>query len=412
MKEENENQEIENAEVLESLQEDILENEELQEVEELEYEDEAELASEEELDEIEDYGNGDQEEVYERKKPLGKLVTLVAFTAIMFISSTYAWFSAQKNVILSNLEGTVNVAEGLEISLDAHSWSQEVNFEHYTDQSVLKKMYGETEHNIIPSEMLPVSTTGKSGASDTIGGTDLIMYRGQNVDEIKLSGIQATNKTITDPANNQYPGYYAIDFFLRNSSREEGQDVLQLNADSAVLLKAGGTYTNGLQNTVRVAFALYEPTTAVPAVTNDQQTILDATTGASSTIKDVAIWEPNASDHADYIVTNNNRISWKSTDKPAYIADQTDGKFTATEKVPTYVLMSTAVGQTYEDIYKWDGTVTGLQKQITLQTSKIEGTYRIAEGVQNLICVNSAETAIYPNNQLVQLQHLIYQKIK
>ena len=164
------------------------------------------------------------------------------------------------------------------------------------------------------------------------------------------------------------------------------------------MLKAGGAYTTGLQNTVRVGFALYNSTTAIKASESDQSTILGAMTGDSITIKDVAIWEPNAKDHVDYIVTNNNKITWKAEDKLGYIADQTNGKFTATERIPTYALMSTAVGQEYTDIYKWDGSVTGLEKQITLQTDKLDGTYKIAGGVQNLISVNSAETSLYENN--------------
>ena len=66
------------------------------------------------------------------KRRLNSLILLVAFTAIMLIVSTYAWFSTQRNVSLSNLEGTVKVAEGLEISLDASHWSQEVDFAQYT----------------------------------------------------------------------------------------------------------------------------------------------------------------------------------------------------------------------------------------------------------------------------------------
>ncbi len=333
-----------------------------------------------------------------RTKALRKLIFLVGFTGIMLIMTTYAWFSTQRNVSISNLEGTVNVAEGLEISLDALNWSQGIDFSEYTDQNDLKKLYGETEHNIIPTEMLPVSTTGKSGTGDTIGGNELIMYRGENTDSIKLSNIQATSKTVEDPLDNQYPGYYAIDFFLRNNSREEGEDVLQLNTDSSVMLKAGGVYTTGLQNTVRVAFTLYNSTTPISASISDQSTILSAMTGDTATIKDVSIWEPNAKDHVDYIVINNNKITWKAEDKLGYIADQTNGKYTATERIPTYALMSTAVGQEYTDIYKWDGSVTGLEKQITLQTDKTSGTYKITGGVQNLISVSSAETALYENN--------------
>lgn len=333
-----------------------------------------------------------------RIKKLRKLIFLVRFTAIMLIMATYAWFSTQKNVSINNLEGIVNVAEGLEISLDAKHWSQEIDFSDYDDQEDLKQLYGETEHNIIPAEMVPVSTTGKSGANDTIGGNDLIMYRGENVDSIKLSNIEATSKDVEDVLDNQYPGYYAIDLFLRNSSRDEGEDILQLNIDSAVTLKSGGSYETGLQNTVRVAFALYNSTTAIPAVETDQDTILSAMTGDTATIKDVSIWEPNAKDHVNYIVINSNNITWKAEDKVGYIAYQTNGKFTAEERIPTYALISTAVGQEYEDLYKWDGTLTGLEKQITLQTDKEDATYRITGGVKNLISVTSTETALYENN--------------
>ena len=60
--------------------------------------------------------------------------------------------------------------------------------------------------------------------------------------------------------------------------------------------------------------------------------------------------------------------------------------------------MGPACATEYTDIYKWDGSVTGLEKQITLQTDKTDGTYKISGGVQNLISVSSAETALYENN--------------
>lgn len=73
----------------------------------MEYDDELESS-----EYIEDYG-------YESQKPLKKLVMLVAFMAIMLVTSTYAWFAKEKNVTIGNLKGIVNVVEGLEISLDA-----------------------------------------------------------------------------------------------------------------------------------------------------------------------------------------------------------------------------------------------------------------------------------------------------
>ena len=61
------------------------------------------------------------------RKRLNALILLVAFTAILLIVATYAWFSTQRNVTLGGLEGTVNVAEGLQISLDAMTWANEID---------------------------------------------------------------------------------------------------------------------------------------------------------------------------------------------------------------------------------------------------------------------------------------------
>ena len=66
------------------------------------------------------------------RKRLNSLILLVAFTAVMLIVSTYAWFSTQKNVTLSGIYGKVNVAEGLQISLDAKTWKNEIDFSDFT----------------------------------------------------------------------------------------------------------------------------------------------------------------------------------------------------------------------------------------------------------------------------------------
>ena len=43
------------------------------------------------------------------RKRLNSFILLVAFTAVMLIVSTYAWFSTQKNVTIKALEGKVRV---------------------------------------------------------------------------------------------------------------------------------------------------------------------------------------------------------------------------------------------------------------------------------------------------------------
>lgn len=160
------------------------------------------------------------------------------------------------------------------------------------------------------------------------------------------------------------------------------------------------------QNTARIAFCKYAGTADVEIT--DPAEILKATAGVGvganpSYISDVAIWEPNANDHVDYIVKNNNKVTWSTADASAYatkvLEDGTKG-FDTTTQLPTYGLTATSIGQKIDDIYKWDGKEQYLTKQYTLQTTKkSDSDYTIKEGVQNLVSATNGTTTfgIAPN---------------
>ena len=174
--------------------------------------------------------------------------------------------------------------------------------------------------------------------------------------------------------------------FLKNESKDSSvNDNLQLNYDSSLEILETKKSATGLQNTARIAFAKYAGT----AETMDsQQTILSATTGTNAYITDVAIWEPNSSDHVDYIVKNNNKITWSAKDQTTY-----GTAFTTTTKMPTYALRESSIGAKINDIYKWDGSESNVQKQNSLQTTKTSETdFRINEGVQNLVSATDGTT--------------------
>lgn len=263
------------------------------------------------------------------RRRLNSLILLVAFTAIMLIVSTYAWFSTQKNVSLSGLEGTVKVAEGLQISLDAKTWKNGIDFKDFTEQTFIDTYVpGATlEHpyqypdpaqsdgtkiaatNVLPDELLPVSTTG-AGADISEGNSKtMAMYNGDNINGNQLVAI-------TKMAEEKASGYYAIDLFLQNSSKSTvAFDPLQLQAGSVLTVKSTTKQTTGLQNTARVALVQY-------ANSNDEKVKVDLTpsteniiAGTTNTdITSVAIWEPNANAHVQYIVDSNNNVTWKKAD--------------------------------------------------------------------------------------------------
>lgn len=339
-----------------------------------------------------------------KKSEMNVMFFIILLALVIFIISTYAWFSTQRNVSITNLNGNVEVAEGLEISLDAANWSNGIVLgEEEGQMSIIDDAYdGNT--NISPTEMLPVSTLGLvAGQQEKIQ-----MLRGTISNSIQLNNIVETDEKVTNSDLATYPGYFAFDIFLKNSSRQElDVDELQLNYDSSVQVVTTGNSTTGLQNTVRVAFAKFNGTSDIMA---DQATILNQTAGigvsaASSYITDVAIWEPNANDHVEYIVQNNNKITWSSGDQTTY------GRlFSATTQMPTYALTAASVGQSISNIYLWNGSERYLQKQNTLQTTKIsEEDYSIKEGVQNLVSTSDGSTNFtIPANFICRLRIYVW----
>ena len=342
------------------------------------------------------------------RKRLNALILLVAFTAILLIVATYAWFSTQRNVTLGGLEGQVNVAEGLQISLDALNWANEIDLTDnasayfaqtntnngWTDDDMVslvnpwKQGAGgtytyEARTNLVPSELLPASTTAQS--TEGIGLNDLNMYRGD-----VESGKKLTN--VAKLAAEADSGYYAIDFFLQNSSSTEAiegstNDLLRVESNSSINLNESSRESTGLQNTLRVAFAIFDEDsdladTTLVNNTPTQADILQATTGDERLITDVAIWEPNASGaqvgsspsietyaaHVDYIVQNNNKLTLSSTDRTSLTSGTS--RFDADDPVPTYALTAKSVSKEIADIYNWDTAAAdnGLVKQNTVQT--------------------------------------------
>ena len=322
-----------------------------------------------------------------KKSEMNAMFFIILFALVIFIISTYAWFSTQRNVSITNLNGTVEVAEGLEISLDAENWSNGLVLGEEEGQlDIIDDAY-KGNHNIKPTEMLPVSTLGLAGSNRT----DLLMLRGTLNNSIQLNNIQQMNEKETNPDVTTYPGYFAFDVFLKNSSRQdELDDVLQLNYDSSLEIMETDKSATGLQNTARVAFAKYTGTSDTMA---DQATILKETAGVGVGgspvyISDVAIWEPNSNDHVDYVVQNNNKITGAGSG------------FNETTQMDTYALTDSSLSQSIADIYKWDGSERLLQKQNVIQTTKTStGDYSIAEGVQNLVSTSDGTTefGIAPN---------------
>jgi hypothetical protein len=316
----------------------------------------------------------------ESQRKINSLILLLLCTATLLITSTYAWFTAQKNVAITNLTASVNVTDGLSISVDGLNWSQEINFE-----SIARDAYtydGHSATNLVDlEELLPVSYIGSVAS----GLTKLPMYQ-----------IKYTNGTMTsvtdvsayesnpsgDTAYNK-AGYIAFDLFFRDTTPGSTTDTtLKLKNDASAGLLANGSdqeiTTAGTENTIRVAFCRYD-TNYYVAYSSTQDQVLGALYygKAGLNIDKIAIWEPNAYSHVQAIVS-----SHKVKTSASNVIDNT---INTTTNMTTHALKGGNIANYSNiDLYDWSGTNTTvtnlLGAQVTTQTGHTADNYVITTG--------------------------------
>ena len=321
----------------------------------------------------------------EQKKNVRGIIAKGFIVGVLCIMSTYAWFTSQKDITISNLRGTVEVVESMEISLDAKAWYHRIDLSEIIDgktalqnavdsRNAVYGQSGATAPNIEPKELLPVSTVGGLGASY------VPFYKGEASSKQTTTRLKKINRCVEIETGNvgKDNGYFAFDIYIKNTSRDNEPDILQLNLNSSAqvltediekevtengvttLRKYVGQSFSGIQNTVRVALGLYEDT--VDSIST-QKEVLDAT--RNSTIEKMTIWEPNAPHHVGYVVDNNNKLIGSG-----------GGTFANGDALTTYALTERATLEPaqIDNVFNTDDPNLGKQSTVqTEMTSTVEG---------------------------------------
>ena len=235
--------------------------------------------SEKEIKELQQLEIEESEEEKKQDKRLFILLVLFALTGVLLISSTYAWFTANRIVSVEALDVHVQAEGGIEISVDGSNWKTVVNQEEIENATTTYP--GNT--NQMPEKLEPVSTGGETE------NHLLKMYygiiSGNEVGEYIVSSTRSIEERGTDGK------FMAFDLFFKVDS---GGDAYFTPETTAVYM---GTTNEGVENATRVAFLEQGN---VPVGTN-----LGTIQGLkSATDSDVYIWEPNSNSHSATGISN------------------------------------------------------------------------------------------------------------
>lgn len=209
----------------------------------------------------------------QKKTSLKSSILLLLLLAILLITSSYAWFTANKTVTVSTLTVNVQAANGLQISSDGKNWKavlSNLDLTNPTDYA--------SHINQIPSELSPVSTSG----AVTDGNMD--MFYGTVETNDKGEYILVSEKQ-TDTAGTT--GHYIVfDMFLKVNAPT---DIDLTTASGVKSSTVQATEDNGLYNAARIAF-VNEGTVA-------DSSALATIQGQSMKTGTAMIWEPNYDTH-------------------------------------------------------------------------------------------------------------------
>ena len=231
----------------------------------------------------------------QRKRSLRLTLLLLLLTAILLLASSYAWFTANQTVTISELQVNVAAQNGLQISADGNKWSALIN---KSDLQTAAGAYTSLV-NQFPENLAPVSTSGnvQAGRMDMFLGS---VNADETTGKDKLTATKETEATGTTG------NFIAFDMFLK----VEQTTRIELTANSNV--KAVGQ-SKGIENAARVAFLVQG---YVPA-----GTALETVQGqAGATTATRYIWEPNYDVHTAAAVTHASSVYGISTSETG--ADQ------------------------------------------------------------------------------------------
>ena len=312
-----------------------------------------------------------------RKYRLLILLLLLLGTGTMLVTSTYAWFTSNKNVSVSSIKVQIEAKGGIQISADGTNWKSIVKA---SDLLAVKNSTYTGSTNQIPNILEPVSTAGVVGADGKFPmfyGTVVTSTSQDNNGEYILTATKETEVAGTSGK------FIAFDLFFKV---EKETPIFLVSGSGAT---TDDTTDTGIKNASRIGF-IYLGTAEANATVSDIQALNAAAASPAY------IWEPNYDVHTDAGVANARDVYGVTVGKTGGAALGYSG-ITAEIDTTKDILLGKATADANADYFK---TVTP-QYTTVAGFANYQAIFSLAKGVskirvymwvegQDVDCENSA----------------------
>lgn len=163
-----------------------------------------------------------------------KLTTIVAFLfAVLFIFSSYAWFSTNLNVNIRTFKMSVNRDSDLQISFDGINYDYTIELTRELLVNELQNTYPNHTSQYAGNGFIPVSSPGISNPNRDkfdMYETSGVLYKKKKADD----GFIYANLT-DENTRRTYNSYIAFDIFIKNKTGSPNPDNLYLKSTTQIV---------------------------------------------------------------------------------------------------------------------------------------------------------------------------------
>ncbi len=212
-----------------------------------------------------------------KSKKIFIAILMILFTGVILTASTYAWFTANKTVTVSEIDVNVTTSEGLQISADAVNWKTVISNEDITGVTY------DGSTNQLPGQTATIKPTSTIGEID--GATGFMKMFVGTVESNDAGDYILTATQSIETKSTTTGDFVVFDLFFQTNAAA----TIYLTSNSTVGSVGAAT---GIQNASRVGFVVQ----GHAAAGTDAATIRALKNDGTGNVKAV-IWEPNFDVH-------------------------------------------------------------------------------------------------------------------
>lgn len=326
------------------------------------------------------------------------LSIVILFLGVLFIFSSYAWFSTALNVKIKQFNMVVSKNGGLSISFDAINFDTAVEI----SRDIIINEVGETYPNHINQWALngltPVSSPGIQENNSyffDIYATSGVKYKNRKHE----NGFIYTTK-IEDTQPRSYNNYIAFDVFFKNVTGSPVPDNLYFDPETSIIMTSDGNEEMvGLTNSLRVGIVKVAtvPHETDPTVIQNLQC-----EGKCEAI----IFEPNSEKHTDLSIEramkydinliNGHRFPTYAMIKeggPLYVKDNVSGS--PTLDLNYFALQNTIHEEDFErPLFEIPDGITKARIYLWVEGQDIDSLETDSEGAELFVDINFTKDTV------------------